>query len=70
VSVAGVVQAGILRSLAGKVKLLQRSELEQGWDPATDKRLCVLEATQQLICRLEAEGERPTERNSLLGQPF
>jgi putative DNA methylase len=56
-SVAGVAEAGILRSIAGKVQLLQRSELEDDWDPASDKRLCVWEATQQLIKRLEAEGE-------------
>ena len=57
VSVAGVAEAGILRSVAGKVKLLQRSELEDDWDPANDKRLCIWEATQQLIRRLEADGE-------------
>ena len=56
-SVAGVAEAGILRSVAGKVQLLQRSELEDDWDPITDKRLCVWEATQQLIKRLEAGGE-------------
>jgi len=52
-SVDGVARAGILRSIAGKVKLLQRPELEEDWDPARDKRLCVWEATQQLIRRLE-----------------
>jgi putative DNA methylase len=56
-SVAGVAQAGILRSIAGKVRLLPRAELPEGWDPTTDKRLCVWEATQQLIKRLEAGGE-------------
>jgi putative DNA methylase len=52
-SVDGVAQAGILRSVAGKVQLLRRSELPDDWDPTTDKRLCVWEATQQLIKRLE-----------------
>jgi putative DNA methylase len=56
-SVDGVARAGILRSVAGKVQLLQRSELPDDWDPAKDKRLCVWEATQQLIKRLEASGE-------------
>ena len=56
-SVAGVAEAGILRSVAGKVRLLPRSELPEDWDPTTDKRLCVWEATQQLIKRLEAGGE-------------
>jgi putative DNA methylase len=56
-SVAGVAEAGILRSVAGKVRLLQRGELPENWDPSSDKRLCVWEATQQLIKRLEAGGE-------------
>jgi putative DNA methylase len=56
-SVDGVARAGILRSVAGKVKLLQRSELPEDWDPARDRRLCVWEATQQLIKRLETGGE-------------
>jgi putative DNA methylase len=51
-SVDGVARAGILRSVAGKVQLLQRSELPEDWDPTKDKRLCVWEATQQLIKRL------------------
>ena len=53
ISVDGVARAGILRSLAGKVRLLQRSELPAEWDPFSDKRLCVWEATQYLIKRLE-----------------
>jgi putative DNA methylase len=56
-SVAGVAEAGILRSIAGKVRLLPRAELLEDWDPVSDKRLCVWEATQQLIKRLEAGGE-------------
>jgi putative DNA methylase len=56
-SVAGVADAGILRSVAGKVRLLPRSELPEDWDPTSDKRLCVWEATQQLIKRLETGGE-------------
>jgi putative DNA methylase len=52
-AVDGVARAGILRSVAGKVQLLQRSELPEDWDPTKDKRLCVWEATQQLIKRLE-----------------
>ena len=56
-SVAGVAEAGILRSVAGKVRLLPRAELPEDWDPASDKRLCVWEATQQLIRRLEVGGE-------------
>jgi putative DNA methylase len=63
--VDGVARAGILRSVAGKVQLLQRSELPEDWDPTKDKRLCVWEATQQLIKRLET-GEQAAA--SLLAQ--
>lgn len=53
ISVDGVSKAGILRSVAGKVRLLERSELPKDWDPIKDKRLCVWEATQHMIKRLE-----------------
>jgi putative DNA methylase len=57
ISVDGVVRAGILRAAAGKAQLLRREQLEDTWDPTQDDRLCVWEATQQLIKRLEADGE-------------
>jgi putative DNA methylase len=66
VSVEGVAKAGILRSVAGKVLLLQRVHLEDDWDPNQDDRLCVWEATQHLIKRLEAGGEGAAAE--LLGQ--
>jgi putative DNA methylase len=53
----GMVEAGILQSRAGKVRLLQREELEADWDPATDRRLTVWECTQHLIAALESHGE-------------
>jgi putative DNA methylase len=56
-SVDGVAEAGILYSVAGKVRLYQRAQLPDDWDPTSDKRLCVWEATQHLIKRLEASGE-------------
>ncbi len=62
VSVAGVVQSGILRSAAGKVRLLRRDELPDDWDPATDDRLTVWEATQHLIKRIEDKGEAAAAR--------
>lgn len=61
VSVAGVVEAGILHSAAGKVRLLKRAELPDGWDPANDSRLTVWEATQHLIKRLD-KGESEAAR--------
>ena len=57
VSVAGVEEAGVLHSAAGKVRLYTRAELPDNWDPAKDKRLAIWEATQHLIKRLEEEGE-------------
>jgi putative DNA methylase len=56
-SVAGMERAGILVSRAGKVRLLRRDELAEGWDPAADARLTVWEVTQQLIRRLDEQGE-------------
>jgi putative DNA methylase len=56
-SVDGLVNAGVLESGAGKVKLLQWSELDPGWDPATDTRLTVWEATHHLILELDTRGE-------------
>ena len=56
-SVDGVAEAGILSSVAGKVRLYQRAQLPEDWDPTTDRRLCVWEATQHLIKRLEDSGE-------------
>ncbi len=55
-SVDGMVEAGILEARAGKVRLLRRDELDEGWDPATDERLTKWEMTQHLIRRLD-EGE-------------
>jgi putative DNA methylase len=55
-AVQGMVEAGIVEAKAGKVRLLRRDELDESWDPATDKRLTVWEMTQHLIRRLD-EGE-------------
>ncbi len=57
ISVDGVVRAGILRAAAGKAQLLRREQFDAAWDPSRDDRLCVWEATQHLIKRLEADGE-------------
>ncbi len=51
-----MVEAGIIEARAGKVRLLRREDLDENWDPATDKRLTVWEMTQHLIRRLD-EGE-------------
>ncbi|NMQ30228.1 DUF1156 domain-containing protein [Candidatus Accumulibacter phosphatis] len=56
-AVAGLVEAGILVSKAGKVRLLKPVELPADWDPRTDSRLTVWEMVHQLIRVLEAGGE-------------
>ena len=56
-SIAGMVEAGILKSKAGKVRLLRPEELPENWDPATDRRLTVWEVVHQLVRVLESGGE-------------
>lgn len=56
-SVSGLENAGILKSRAGKVRLLRADELSPGWDPVADSRLTVWEAVHHLIRRLEKGGE-------------
>ena len=56
-SVAGLVEAGILESRAGRVCLLRPAELDEGWDPATDGRLPVWEVVHRLIREHDARGE-------------
>ena len=56
-SVQGLVEAGILTSKAGKVRLLSPSELPEDWDPATDARCPVWEVVHHLIRALGNDGE-------------
>ncbi|MEI6451329.1 MAG: DUF1156 domain-containing protein [Actinomycetes bacterium] len=56
-SVAGMVEAGILESKHGKVRLLRPEELLADWDPATDARLTAWEVVHHLIRVLESGGE-------------
>jgi len=56
-SVSGLVEAGILASKSGKVRLLKPDELPDDWDPMTDKRLTSWETMHHLIRVLEAGGE-------------
>ena len=55
-SVSGLVEAGILESGGGKVRLLRPSELPDDWDPDMDKRFTIWEATHHLI-RILDQGE-------------
>lgn len=53
-TVAGVAEAGVVVSRDGKVRLVERSELADSWDPAVDPRLTVWETTQHLIRALDS----------------
>ena len=56
-SVTGMVEAGILVSKAGKVRLLRPEELPSDWDPTTDARLTAWEMVHHLVRVLEARAE-------------
>ncbi|MBI3325238.1 MAG: DUF1156 domain-containing protein [Nitrospinae bacterium] len=56
-SVQGMVEADILVSRGGKVRLLKPAELHEDWDPAADTRLTLWEMVHQLIRVLEQGGE-------------
>lgn len=56
-AINGLVEAGIITAGAGKVQLIPRDQMQEEWDPVTDKRLTIWEATQQLIRALDQHGE-------------
>ena len=56
-SVAGMVEAGILRSGAGKVSLLRPDELSAGWTPDGDSRWTAWESVHHLVGILNQESE-------------
>ncbi|MHB8397922.1 MAG: DUF1156 domain-containing protein [Candidatus Limnocylindrales bacterium] len=56
-SISGLVDAGILVASKGRVRLLARDEYRSDWDPVTDTRVPVWEATQRLIRALLVDGE-------------
>ncbi|MGE0790076.1 MAG: DUF1156 domain-containing protein [Sandaracinaceae bacterium] len=63
VAVSGIAHAGIIKSAAGKVRLLKREELRPlDYDPAKDERPTVWEYTQHLIRNLEHDGEEAAAR--------
>jgi putative DNA methylase len=57
VAISGLMEAGLVHSRAGKVRLLRREEMPDDWDPATDRRLTIWEVTQHLIRCLDKKGE-------------
>src|SRR5690606_25959494 len=61
-SVAGVTDAGVVQSGAGKVRLLRPAEYPADWDPRKDSRIPVWEAVHQLIRAVRTEGENAAGR--------
>ena len=57
-SVAGMVDAGIVRASGGKVRLLRPSELQHDWDPTSDSRLTVWKTVHHIVNALETGSER------------
>ncbi len=56
-AINGMQRSGIVATKAPKVWLVSREDLPDGWDPATDDRVPVWEATQQLVKALAEGGE-------------
>ena len=58
VSVSGVMEAGILESRSGEVRLLNRDEIPDNWNPESDNRFTIWEATQHLIRIMHKDSEK------------
>ena len=69
-AVQGVVEAGIGISQAGKFRLTSRTELDPKWDPLSDDRLTVWEATQHMIATIEKSESEAEELLGKLGQGY
>jgi putative DNA methylase len=53
-TVGGVADAGLVVNRDAKVRLVERGDLPEAWDPTRDNRLTVWEAAQHLIRQLES----------------
>ena len=69
-TVSGVVESGIASSKEGKLRLLERNEMSDDWDPTNDSRLTVWEATQHLIRALEVSESDASELLRKIGVGF
>lgn len=67
-SVSGMVEAGIVESKTGTVRLFKPDELPEGWDPTGDPRLTVWESVHQLIRALDKGEETAAELVRKLGR--
>ncbi len=60
-SLSGLLESGIGETRAGDFRLLERSELDPGWDSGADDRLTVWEATQHLVAALDRSESEAAE---------
>ena len=58
ISVDSVKHAGIVDSTAGKVRILNRDEINVDWDPEADTHLTMWVCCQHLVRTLEQKGEQ------------
>ncbi|NLX95048.1 MAG: DUF1156 domain-containing protein [Rhodopirellula sp.] len=56
-AISALATAGIVKTAAGKARLLRVDELPTNWDPTTDQRLTVWEMVHHLIQVMNADGE-------------
>lgn len=55
-SVAGLVRGGIFHARSGEARLLSPADLESEWDPLTDERISIWEATVRIAKCLAEQG--------------
>lgn len=56
-SVGGLVEAGVVESSAGTLRLLRWADMPRDWNPDTDTRTPIWESLHQLIRALNQDGE-------------
>jgi len=56
IAMNAIERSGIIESRSGNVRLLDRSEYPDDWNPVSDKRITVWEVCQHLIRRLDGDG--------------
>ncbi|MBK9709773.1 MAG: DUF1156 domain-containing protein [Kouleothrix sp.] len=66
-SVGGMLDAGVLASGRGKVRLLRPDELPANWDPSADARLTVWEMVHHLVRALDQGEQAAAELVAKLG---
>jgi putative DNA methylase len=56
-AVNALVQAGIVLSGSGQVRIISRSELRADWNPIEEEKIAIWKLTQHLIKQLQEKGE-------------